>query len=165
MTSKGMRMSIARVQVYLMCIVCMFVVLILGGCQVRPHEELTATEPYSRLIGARYQVAADSVVRAYGIYSLDNQTVGWIQLMGGEWASGPEVAFYKEVNRGATITIRSAWRANPNSLLASYDYYLVSVDGVALPANVPIRLALGRGNEGEGVDLNPRVYAKLSSSR
>jgi hypothetical protein len=45
------------------------------------------------------------------------------------------------------------------------DYYLVSVSGAELPANVQIKIAMFRGNEGAGVDLNARVYRRLPPGR
>jgi hypothetical protein len=39
-------------------------------------------------------------------------------------------------------------------------YYLVAVDDSDLPRGIPIRLELFRGNEGEGSEPNPSIYAK-----
>jgi hypothetical protein len=144
------------------CLACVGVTLMAAACLHRAHDELTTTKPYADLIGAEYEIAT-SDVRAYGIYSLDNRTLGWVQLMGGQGASGPEVAFRKNVKRGTTIKILSAWRSY--SLTDSDDYYVVAIDGIDLPSNVPVRVELNRGNEGEGVDLNPNVYSKLSRSK
>ena len=146
---------------FVTCVAWLCVVLLSVSCHRREHEQLTTAKPYADLIGAEYEVISGDV-RAYGISSSQDDTIGWIQMMGGVGVGGPEVLFNKPVNRGVTVKILSAWRSY--SLTDSDDYYVVAVTGADLPANVPVRIELNRGNEGDGVDLNPRVYRRMLSN-
>ena len=135
------------------------VVLTLTACQEGAGEEITARKPYADLIGAKYSVVADNLV-AYGIYSsLDTQTIGYVMLKPGG-ASGPEIAFRRNVPKGQVIRILSAWRRF--ILFESGVYYVVAIENSDLPQGIPIRLEIYKGaNGGVGADLNPAVYKKL----
>jgi hypothetical protein len=127
------------------------------------HQQLTS-KPYSDLIGAKYEVAADDLY-AYGIYeSGTNKTqIGWVDLIPGAGISGPEVAFRRHVSKGQVIKIISAWRRF--LLVDNGVYYVVTAEGADLPRDVPIQLQLLRGNESGDADLNPSVYRKLSNNQ
>lgn len=136
------------------------VVLTLTACQMGPGEEITSTKPYADLIGAKYIVVADNLA-AYGIYlSLDTKATSYIMLLPAG-ASGPEIAFRRNVPKGQVIRILSAWRQRFSPFWSGV-YYLVAIENSDLPQGVPIRLELYTGaNRGVGADLNPAVYRKL----
>ena len=139
---------------------CLLVVLAVGGCSTGAPEDLTSTRPYADLIGLKYSVVSDELY-AYGVYdSADNRTLKYVTLVPRD-LSGPEFAFRKKIPKGQTIRILRAWRHF--ILLDSGVYYEVELEGADLPAAVPIRLGLSRGNAGQGADLNPAVYTKLNA--
>jgi hypothetical protein len=119
----------------------------------------------SDLIGARYRVEADGLY-AYGFYAIDvrPKTTEFVQLipMG---IGGSEISFKKEVPIGQVFRIVSAWQRFP--IYRGFTYYLVVVendDAGIFPAGLPIQLELMRGNEGDGVDLNTRLYRRLQAA-
>lgn len=134
-------------------------VLALPGCDVGPGEEVTS-KPYADAVGGRYRVVADNLY-AYGVYGSDNKTLSYITLvpMG---IGGSEFAFRRTVPKGQVLTILSAWRRL--ILFESGVYYLVAFENWDLPDGIPVRLELGRGNEGIRAEPNPAVYQKLTAS-
>jgi hypothetical protein len=129
---------------------------LLGGLAARQDRALMS-EPYRELMGASYEVVGDDL-QAYGVQSPDNQ-LEYITLIPGAGISGREIAFKRSIPRGSKIEIVSAW----HTLMPfdNGDYYLVKVSGAVLPSSVPVKIAMFRGNEGAGVDLNPVVYRRL----
>ena len=91
-------------------------------------------------------------------WELDNRTVSYT-LVPPPGAAGPEYAFSRPVPKGQIITILSAWQQFIPFM--SGVYYLVELEQSDLPQGVPVRLDLYRGNEGDGVELNPAIYRKL----
>ena len=69
------------------------------------------------------------------------------------------MAFKKRIAKGQIISILSAWRKR--MLLDSYVYYVVALQDADIPHDVQVRIDLIRGNEGEGAELNPRVYERI----
>jgi hypothetical protein len=121
-------------------------------------DELTFTSPYSNIIGAEYRIVEE--VNAYGIYkNMDRKEVSVITLIPDVGIAGPEVAFKKQISKGKTIKILSAWREN--RFLTSDVYYVVAIKDSDLPPGIQIKIKLSRGNEGVNAGLNPRVYEKI----
>ena len=120
--------------------------------------DLTLTSPYTQVVGTQYQTIA--ALDAYGIYQdLDKKVISYIELIPGVGISGPEVAFKKRIAKGQKITILSAWRER--KLLHSNVYYVVTLQDEGLPDDIQVRIDLSRGNEGEGVELNPSIYERI----
>jgi hypothetical protein len=133
--------------------------LALTACRLGPGEEITLKEPYSHLIGARYEVITDNLY-AYGVYESLNppKKLSYVELVP-LLLDGPEFAFRRTIPKGEVVTILSAWAQSTS--FETRVYYLVDVHDADLPPNIPIRLKLSRGNEGTGAELNPAMYAKL----
>jgi hypothetical protein len=129
------------------------------GCARGEQENITSMRPYADVVGVEYEVIVDDLY-GYGIYaSRDTKAIGWITLIPGVGIGGSEVAFRRHVPKGQVIRILSAWR---QPLLFDNDvYYRVAIESPDFPSDVPIKLELFRGNEGEGAELNPRVYRRL----
>jgi hypothetical protein len=140
-------------------LVCLILLAISSSCAKPSAVELTLTSPYTQFVGTEYRVIAD--VYAYGIYEdLDNRKViSYVTLIPGVGIAGPEVAFKKRIAKGQIISILSAWRKR--MLLDSYVYYVVALQDAEIPHDVQVRIDLIRGNEGEGAELNPRVYERI----
>jgi len=117
-------------------------------------------KPYADLIGTQYRVIVDDLY-AYGIYESpsDKTKISRVTLIPGVGIAGREVAFRRHVPKGQIIRILSAWRQP--LVFDNGVYYLVTVEELNLPRNIPIKVELFRGNEGVGADLNPAVYRKL----
>ena len=133
-----------------------------GGCSSGPPRELTTSAPYAALIGTEYRVVSNDLW-AYGVYGdWPERRVTYITLIPGVGIAGPEIDFRRRVPRGSMVRIDSAWRRK--ALLESGVYYQVTITDSDLPRDIPIRVELFRGNEGEGPNLNPSVYMRLSES-
>lgn len=132
--------------------------LLVAACAIGPGEEISVAEPYSRLIGTRYEVVSERLA-ALGIYEAPGKPrIMFISLFPGGYG-GPEVAFKQHVPRGSVMRVLSVWRQSIP--MESGIYYVVDVEGVSFPANVPIRLELGGENSSDGQSPNPSVYRLL----
>jgi hypothetical protein len=140
--------------IYLVCLT------ILSACAKPSVVELSLTSPYAQVVGARYRII--EVVNAYGIYQdLDKRKViSYIELIPSIRIAGPEVAFEKRINKGNIITVLSAWRKS--TLLSSDVYYVIALQDADLPRDIQVRIELSTGNEGDGAELNPHVYEKIT---
>jgi hypothetical protein len=120
--------------------------------------ELTLTRPYAQVVGTQYRII--EATDAYGIYKdLNKKVISCIELIPGVGISGPEVAFKKRIAKGQKITVLSAWRER--KLLHSNVFYVISLQDGGLPREIQVRIDLSRGNEGKGVELNPRIYERI----
>jgi hypothetical protein len=75
---------------------------------------------------------------------------------------GGEVAFQLPLPVGSNFTVTKVYRSselfNPPRSLG------VTLDGAVVPADLPVRIDLMRGNEGAGrVALNPAIYLRIRS--
>ena len=73
------------------------------------------------------------------------------------------MALKKQIPKEQEISIISAWR-DPN-LWFSAAYYVVSLKDTDFPSDIEVRIKLSRGNEGEGIELNPLVYEKIKKDK
>lgn len=144
---------------YISQFVCFIWLLILSGCTKPSVVELTLTDPYAHIVGIEYRVIAE--VNAYGIYEdMDRKSISFIELIPTSVViSGPEVAFKNRIAKGQKIRVLSAWRER--KLLHSNVYYVIALQDEGLPRDIQIRIDLSRGNEGEGAELNPRIYERI----
>ena len=140
-------------------LVCLIWISTSSACAENAVDELTFTSPYASIIGAEYRIVEE--VNAYGIYkNMDRKEVSIITLIPGVGIAGPEVAFKKQISKGQTIKILSAWREH--RFLTSDVYYLVALQDADLPRGIQVKIKLSRGNEGVGAELNPRVYERIT---
>lgn len=132
-----------------------------AACTVSSRD-VSAEKPYANMIGRRYEVIADHL-DAYGVFKEigkpELDVVELIALRPG--VGGVEYAFRRNVPKGRVVRIVSA-RHRP-VLFERGIYYLVEVENWDLPAGIPVELALSRDNEGEGAELNPTVFKRLSA--
>jgi predicted small secreted protein len=142
---------------------CLVAGLTVAACNTGPGRDLTSTEPYAMMVGARYEVVGE--LYAYGVYKdMDERprvTIGYLDLVP-TGIGGIEIGFKRQVPIGQVIRILSAWQRFP--LLKSSIYYNVefeNADPAVLPEGIPAELLLDRGNEGVGPHLNSAVYRRL----
>lgn len=141
---------------------CLCIAALVGGCTSDTPRELTTSVPYAALVGTEYRVVSNDLW-AYGVYGdWPEKKVTYITLIPGVGVAGYEIAFRKRVQAGSTIRIDSVWQRP--LLLDSNVYYEVTVSDADLPGDIPIQIQLLRGNEGEGPNLNPSVYVRLSGN-
>jgi len=137
----------------------------LTACRLGPPQPLTDS-PYRDLIGTEYRVAVNDL-HAYGVcleWPCSDKTATYATLIPGVGIGGSEIAFRKHIPEGTTLRIESAWR-QWNPIAPDTVYYVVSLQAPGVLPSVPIQLDLSRGNEGEGVGLNPHVYTRLPRSQ
>ena len=140
-------------------IICVILLIAVSGCSKPTVIDLTLTKPYAQLVGAEYRLITE--VDAYGIYeNLDRKKISFIEFIPGVGIAGPEVAFKKRIAKGQIITILSAWQER--KLFHSDVYYVIALREGSLPRDIQLRIGLSRGNEGEGAELNPRVYERIT---
>jgi hypothetical protein len=141
-------------------------IVALSACRLGPPQPLTDT-PYRDLIGSEYRVVVNNL-HAYGVYNFPGETpektLAYATLIPGVGIGGSEIAFRKHIPEGTILRIESAWR-QWNPIAPDTVYYVVTLQAPDLLPSVPVQVDLSRGNEGEGVGLNPHVYAKLPPSQ
>jgi len=129
----------------------------LGACADR-RVEVTHLRPYSELVGAQYRITGD--VAAYGIYRYPQRDkVLYAAIIPGAGIAGPEVAYRIPVPAGTIVSIQKVVKSGV--LFNSTIEYSVAVTNDLLPKGVELRLELSRGNEGEGLSLNPKFYERI----
>jgi hypothetical protein len=134
----------------------------LAACGGRAPEELTAIKPYADRIGTEYRVLTDDV-HAHGVYGeWPDRTVTSVTVDRSTQFRGHQVAFRRQLQKGAVIRILSAWRRSRP--LGSDIYYLVEIPGTDLPSGAPVELPLADGNDGTDGELNPVAYRRLPGS-
>ena len=131
----------------------------LVGCQ---ESDVSSSDPYKAMIGNRYRIIGE--VKAYGIYRDDGKkkNLQVVTIIPGVGIQGRLIAFSHPIKRHTTFTIIGARKQPAIELSGSIIKYDVTLDDQQLPAGVKIEIALLRGNEGSGIDLNPAIYEKIS---
>lgn len=134
-------------------------VLGLIGCQ---ESDVSSSDPYKAMIGNRYRIIGEA--KAYGIYRDDGKkkNLQVVTIIPGVGIQGRLVAFKQPIKHHTTFTIIGARKQPAINLSGSIIKYYVTLDDQQLPAGVKIEIALLRGNEGGGIDLNPAIYEKIS---
>jgi hypothetical protein len=135
-----------------------WIALLVSTACVSPRQQLGPDNPYARLVGTEYRIVGD--VDAFGIYARSEKKLDFIDLIPGVGIAGREVAFRRRVPHGQIVRILSAWQ-QPQFLDVKVVYFLVALDGSELPRDIPVELALARGNEGVGADLNAEIYERI----
>lgn len=109
-------------------------------------------------IGIRYEVIGR--VDAYGIRPHSQAQVEYVTLIPPPGIAGPEVGFRAPVVAGSQVLITKVLKTNrwPDPAMTLE----IKLEGTKLPADVPTRIDLFRGNEGSGaLQLNPTIYRKM----
>lgn len=129
------------------------------GCQ---ESDVSSSDPYRTMIGNRYRIVGE--VKAYGIYRDDGKkkNLEVVTIIPGVGIQGRLVAFRQPIKRHSTFTIIGARKQPAINFSGAIIKYHVIFDDQQLPAGVEIEIALLRGNESGGVDLNPAIYEKIS---
>ena len=135
------------------------VLLVAAGCTRYTDRDLSATSPYSEMIGAEYEVRVDDL-ELYGISDVDRRTeVTSMTLVPPPGIGGSEVAFRCRVPRGTRLRIAAV--RHRNLVFDNGLYYLLELPGSGVPEGIPIELELFRGNEGEGREPNAHRYRRI----
>lgn len=132
--------------------------LALAGCDGDArHDDVSAESRSREAIGARYEVVG--ALDAYGIRRNSAAPVDYVTLIPRPGIAGSEVGFEVPVRPGSTVTVRKVHRT---TRLFDRMTYIVELEGTSLPAAVPVRIDISRGNEGDKyLELNPKIYRKL----
>lgn len=130
----------------------------LAACADR-REEVTHLKPYSEMVGTKYRIAGN--VAAYGIYRYPQRDkILYAAIIPEPGIAGPEVAYKVQIPVGAILSIQKAIKRS--ALLSSTVEYSVTVASEQIPKDVELRLELSRGNEGDGLSLNPKLYERVN---
>lgn len=108
-------------------------------------------------VGGQYEIVG--LVYAYGIREHPKAPVHYITLIPPPGIAGSEVGFKTPVPVGSRVTVIKVLKSNrvpdPNM------DFVVRLEGAELPTQATTRIALFRGNEGDGfLQLNPAIYRK-----
>lgn len=76
---------------------------------------------------------------------------------------GPEILSTQPVPIGSIVTIvkKEPKRARAYFIFSYPVRYIVQVDSIMVPAEIPMIISLGGGNEGKSTVLNPFIYKPL----
>jgi hypothetical protein len=132
--------------------------VLLLGCDSEEKLYDVSHEPASQaVIGGRYEVVG--ALDAYGVRQNSQAPVDYVTLIPPPGVEGPEVGFRIPISPGSTVTVRKVVRTTRFSHRMTL---MVELDGTPLPAVVPVRIDMSRGNEGPSdLHLNPSIYRKL----
>ncbi|BBJ24122.1 hypothetical protein [Candidatus Nitrotoga sp. AM1P] len=123
------------------------------------REEVTHLKPYSEMVGTKYRIAGN--VAAYGIYRYPQRDkILYAAIIPEPGIAGPEVAYRVQIPVGAILSIQKAIKSS--ALLSSTIEYSVAVTSAQISKDVELRLELSRGNEGDGLSLNPKLYERVN---
>jgi hypothetical protein len=141
----------------------LLLVSMLTGCSMEERRyDVSDQAGYKELIGLSFEVGGR--VDAYGIKrDYPDADASYATMIPRPGIAGPEVAWEVPVKPGSIVTILKVFRTNrfldPDMTLE------VRLDGMTLPADVPVMIGLFRGNEGKGpAGLNPDIYRRTSYS-
>lgn len=141
--------------------IAFFLVLVLLGMGLsieQKHTDVSANAVYKEQIGRQYEVVGR--VDAYGIRPHSQAAVTYVTLIPPPGIGGPEVGFRIPVVAGSKVTVTKVLKTN--RLLDPDMTFEIGLAGTKLPAEMPIRIDLFRGNEGDSaLQLNPGIYRKL----
>jgi len=133
--------------------------LLLAACSMEVALTDVSSEPrFQPLIGERFEIIGP--VYAYGIRHHSGAPVEYVTLLPPPGIGGYEVGFEAPLATGSVLTIAKVVKTNlvfDNGLA-----FIVTLEGTTLPAAVPVRVELNRGNEGNGsAELNPDIYRRV----
>lgn len=135
--------------------------LALPACSLDERgNDVSDQAEFQGMIGSQYVIIG--AVSAYGIRKWSGAPIDYITLIPPPGIAGSEVGFTIPLVEGSKITVLKVIKTNrwpdPDMNL------IVRVEGTPLPAEVPVRIALFRGNEGKRpMQLNPSIYRPRSA--
>lgn len=129
----------------------------LSACTDVKYTDVSTQHGYEVLVGTTYNVV--SPITAYGIRKHSKAPVESVSLIPPPGITGSEVGFRVPIPIGTRLTVINVYETNvlldPSASLG------VRLHEVSLPADVPIRVHLMRGNQGdERLSLNPKIFRK-----
>ena len=131
--------------------------MILSACGETKYADVSTRPGYRELVGVTYTVV--SPVDAYGIRRHSKAVTEYVTVIPPPGIKGSEVGFRIPIAVGSTLTVMSVYETT--RLFDSSISFGVRLTGGVIPANLPIRIDLMRGNQGaEKHSLSPKIYRK-----
>lgn len=136
---------------------CIVLATTLSACGETKYVDVSAQPGYRDIVGTAYIII--SPVSAYGIRKHSKAAVEYVSVIPPPGIDGSEVGFRFPITVGSTLTVTGVYKTNrifdPSISLE------IKLTGVVIPANLPIRVDLMRGNQGaDKVSLNPAVFQR-----
>ena len=132
---------------------------LVAACDER-FEDVSKDPKFKNIVGTRYEIIGS--VDAYGIRAHPKAPVEYITFIPPPGIEGYEVDFRLPITPGSIITVVQVLDSNrwPDPSLT----FAIELQGTKMPVEVPIRIDLFRGNEGQGrAQLNPDIYRQINS--
>lgn len=131
--------------------------MMLSACGETKYADVSTLPAYRGLVGATYTVVGP--VNAYGIRKHSKAPVEYVTVIPPPGIEGSEIGFRIPIAAGSILTVISVYQTN--RFFDSSKSLGVKLTGTDIPANLPIRIDLMRGNQGtEKHSLNPTIYRK-----
>ena len=131
--------------------------MMLSACGETKYADVSTQPGYREMVGVTYTIVGP--VSAYGIRKHSKAAMEFVSVIPPPGIDGPEVGFRIPIMLGATLTVVSVYKTNrvfdPDISLG------VKLNEVDIPANLPIRVDLMRGNQGaDKLSLNPAMFRR-----
>lgn len=131
--------------------------IMISACGETKYTDVSTEPGYRGLVGAIYTVVGP--VNAYGIRKHSKAAIEYVTVIPPPGIEGSEVGFRIPIAVGSTLTVMSVYETN--RFFDSSISFGVKLTGVAIPANLPVRIDLMRGNQGaDKLSLNPAVFQR-----
>ena len=128
------------------------------ACEVK-FEDVSRDREFKNLVGTRYEIIG--TVDAYGIRAHSKAPVEYITFIPPPGVEGSQIDFRLPIAPGSKITVLRVLRSN--RLIDNNISFAIELQGTKMPVEVPMRIELFRGNEGEGrTQLNPTIYRRIN---
>lgn len=132
-------------------------VAILAACSETTYADVSIQPGYREMVGATYTIVGP--VTAYGIRKHSKAAIESISIIPPPGIEGPEVGSRMSVPLGSTLTVIGVYESN--RIFDPSLSFEVELNGVVLPAALPVRIHLMRGNQGaDKLSLNPAVFQR-----
>jgi hypothetical protein len=130
---------------------------LLMACDDTKFVDVSGQQKYSGLVGATFIIV--DRVDVYGIRKHSKAPVAYLTLIPPPGIEGPEVEFRAPVPIGSKLSVLRIYETN--RLFDGSLTFEVALTGIEVPANVPIRVDLTRGNQGStNRSLNPKIFRR-----
>jgi hypothetical protein len=130
----------------------------LAFCMQETLTDVSSLPKFQPLVGAEFELVGN--LSTYGIRAHSHDQVVYVTLIPPPGIRGNEVAFTHAVPIGARVKVVSISRSN--RVIDNDVTLLVQLSGLRVRYEVPVRVDLFRGNEGEHeLTLNPNIYRRL----
>lgn len=130
---------------------------LLTACDDTKFVDVSNQQKYSGLVGAKYIII--DPVDVYGIRKHSKAPVDYLTLIPPPGIEGSEVGFRVPIPIGSTLTVLRIYETN--RVFDGSITFEVTLAGVEVPPNLPIRVDLMRGNQGgANLSLNPKIFRR-----